>query len=508
MKYGFHRLVLHACLAVALLIPAACGRMSEGGVPAEDGSGLRVRMDLRIDAWDTATKAEDIGFSNGSRIYILLTSGERRKVVNAVTWGDHVWYIEPIYHNENHQIQSGGDLDLTGFSGGHCSCYYFESEWSYAGDWAGDETHFGINLGPRFAVYEDPDAVYGIADGEISFKIHLKPKNGRFRLAVRPGSDYGSGWPQLYGLSYYNYFDLGTFEIFTSTRRRGDNYYDASNSPYFYGFFPDPERKILTIGDWPYFERTFSEDILAPGSSSWMYMPTETEHNEWYRIPGEIFGDAFGVSDFRLRYIVPGSFRMGGDDARPIHTVTLTRGYYISETEITRNMWYQVMGAPADYANSTYPVTGKTWDEVQEFIAALNAKSGLAFRLPTEAEWEFAARGGLRSEGYRYSGSDTWSDVAVRDGNWSVQTVKSKNHNEWDLYDMSGNAAEWVADWYAAYPAEDAVDPTGPVSGDIHVRRGGNRGQEERYLTVSYRDIDSDLSMTGFRLALDARKIH
>ena len=491
---------------MALVLPVACSQREETALPVEPAAGIRTRIDLQIDRWDPDTKAEELGFTHGSRIYILLTSGDRREVINAVTWDD-VWNVERLYQDENHNIQSSGDWDLTGFSGGHCVCYYFESEWSNAGDWFGDETRFGINLGPRFSVYEDQNAVCSISDGEINFKIHLKPKNGRFRMVVSPESDY-SGWPQVYGLAYYSYFDLKTFEFAISSRRTGDNYYNADNSSYYYGFFADPERKTLTIGDWPYFERTFSEDILAPGRSNWMYIPVETAHNEWYSFPGDFYGDAFGVSNLRFLYVVPGRFQMGGEDAQPVHPVTLTRGYYISQTEITRNMWYQVMGAPAEYANSNFPVTGKTWDEVQEFIAALNARSGLEFRLPTEAEWEFAARGGLRSEGYRYSGSDNRSEVAVCDGNWSVQVVKTKNPNEWDLYDMSGNAAEWVSDWYAAYPAEAVVDPTGPDSGDIHVRRGGNRGQDERYLTVSFRDTDSDLSMTGFRLAMDARKIH
>ena len=491
-----------AALFAAFLLPAACQQAAEPGEAEESRAVSRVRMDLQIDRWDAATKAEETEFGNGSRIYTRFVSGNRKVTFNLVIW-DGEWYIEELSLNPDYSFRSEGIPDLDGFAGGHCECYFFESRWSNAGDWFGDETHFGINLGPEFAIYEDPEAIYGIADGELTLRIHLKPKNGRFRL-VSPVET----WPTVYGMSHYTYFDLNTFTFNTTSQRFWAYAAPNVSDHYFYGFFSDPERKTLTFGDWPYFSRSFADDILAPGCSSWMDVPTETVHHEWYSFRNELYGDVFELHNFRMRYIVPGRFQMGGDDARPVHTVTLTKAYYISDTEITRNMWYQVMGKPADYVNSDLPVTGKTWDEVQEFIAALRAKSGLDFRLPTEAEWEFAARGGLRSEGYRYSGSNNKSDVAVQDGNWSVQRVRTKEGNEWELFDMSGNAAEWVSDWYGAYPNGAVVDPTGPASGSIHVRRGGNRGQDERYLTVSFRDTDSDLSMTGFRLALDASKSH
>ena len=491
-----------------LLLAAACQPAEELERPAESTPVSRAQMDLQIDRWDAATKADEPDFKSGSRIYIQLVAGERQKVIGVVTRDDGAsWSLESYALNESQTgWTTAPDPDLSGFSGGHCACYYFESRWNNRGEWFGDETHFGINLNAEFAVYEDPDAIYGISDGEINFRIHLKPKTGRIRFAPYSNSDYYH--PDVFGMTWCSYLDMNSFTLESSSRVIS-SYISGDADSYIYGSFPDPGRKTLTVvNSWrPYFERTFSEDILAPGRSNWVYVPVEERHNEWYRIQNSISGHGFGLYDLYLRYVVPGSFRMGGDDALPVHTVTLTKGYYIADSEITRDMWYSVMGEPSDYVNSSLPVTGKTWEEVQEFIAALNAKSHLDFRLPTEAEWEFAARGGLRSEGYRYSGSDSWSDVAVRGGNWTPQVVKTKKSNELELYDMSGNVSEWVADWYGAYPNGAVVDPSGPASGLTHVRRGGNRGQSDSYLSVSFRDTDSDLSMTGFRLVLDAVKI-
>ena len=206
-----------------------------------------------------------------------------------------------------------------------------------------------------------------------------------------------------------------------------------------------------------------------------------------------------------MLYVEPGTFEMGGEDAQPVHTVTLSKPFYLSQTEVTEDTWYRIMGGPSNYADRNVPVTNKTWTEIQEFISTLKAKTGYPVRLPTEAEWEFAARGGTRTHGYKYSGSDTYSNVAVYSGNWQVLAVRTLESNELGFYDMSGNASEWVNDWYGVYPTDPVTDPTGPETGEYHVRRGGNRGQDSRFLTVSYRDVEeTELSLTGFRLAMDA----
>ena len=121
------------------------------------------------------------------------------------------------------------------------------------------------------------------------------------------------------------------------------------------------------------------------------------------------------------------------------------------------------------------PVTNVSWNDCQEFVRKLNSLTGGSFRLPTEAEWEFAARGGNKSRGYKYSGSDNLGSVAWYWDNSDnkVHPVGSKSPNELGLYDMSGNVDEWCADWKYPYPFSSQTNPTGPSSGSYRVHRGG-----------------------------------
>ena len=166
------------------------------------------------------------------------------------------------------------------------------------------------------------------------------------------------------------------------------------------------------------------------------------------------------------------------DDEKPVHKVTLST-YYIGETEVTQELWKAVMGSNPSYFSSgslKRPVENVSWNECQEFIRKLNALTGKTFRLPTEAEWEFAARGGTKSRGYKYSGGNDIGSVAWYDGNAvrSTHDVKTKQPNELGIYDMSGNVWEWCQDWYGKYSAGSQSNPKGPSSGSNRVIGGGS----------------------------------
>ena len=155
------------------------------------------------------------------------------------------------------------------------------------------------------------------------------------------------------------------------------------------------------------------------------------------------------------------------------------------------------------------PVEGVSWDDCQVFITRLNELTGQNFRLPTEAEWEFAARGGNKTQGYRYAGSNTADDVAWYEDNSELLThrVGTKAPNELGLYDMSGNVCEWCQDWYGDYSAEPQVNPTGPDSGTYRVVRGGEASWKEVLLRSSSRsncepESTGGDSFVGLRLAL------
>ena len=191
-----------------------------------------------------------------------------------------------------------------------------------------------------------------------------------------------------------------------------------------------------------------------------------------------------GVS-FTMVYVEGGTFTMGatkeqGRDAdseeRPTHQVTLS-GFSIGQTEVTQALWQAVMGSNPSWfiGDLQQPVEKVSWDDCQTFITKLNQLTGQNFRLPTEAEWEYAARGGTKSQGYKYSGSKKLGDVAwySKNSGSTTHAVGTKSANELGLYDMSGNVWEWCQDWYGDYSADAQSNPTGPTSSSDRVCRGG-----------------------------------
>ena len=208
-----------------------------------------------------------------------------------------------------------------------------------------------------------------------------------------------------------------------------------------------------------------------------------------------------GNVQFEMVYVEGGTFRMGateeqGEDAvgweKPVHRVTLS-SYLIGKHEVTQALWEEVMGSNPSHnkQGGDYPVECVSWNDCQEFIEKLNARTGMMFRLPREAEWEYAARGGDRSKGYKYAGSDNLDEVGWYDENSGLHThpVGEKKANELGLYDMSGNVVEWCQDWYGDYTDEAQTNPTGLQSGRDRVRRGGCSWCYARYCRVSDRSI-------------------
>lgn len=227
-----------------------------------------------------------------------------------------------------------------------------------------------------------------------------------------------------------------------------------------------------------------------------------------------------GVS-FRMKLVKAGTFMMGAtlemeDDALdnefPVHKVTLTKDYYMGETQVTQALWQAVMGKNPSWfpGNDQRPVECVSWNDCQDFIEQLNRITGEHFRLPTEAEWEFAARGGNESKGCRYAGSNDLDEVAWYDEDWdkgSTHPVAGKQPNELGLYDMSGNVYEWCADWYEEdyYQTSPEVDPQGPASVPFRVLRGGSWDGDAWLCRLSHRDWNDPVNGgygCGLRLSL------
>lgn len=221
-----------------------------------------------------------------------------------------------------------------------------------------------------------------------------------------------------------------------------------------------------------------------------------------------------GVS-FTMIRVPAGTFMMGatqeqGDDAtereKPAHEVTLTSSYLLGETEVTQRLWLAVMGTnPSKHMGDLdKPVENVTWPDCQKFITHLNALTGQNFRLPSEAEWEYAARGANKSRGYKYSGSDNIDEVGWVTGT-TTHPVGSLVPNEMNLYDMSGNVDEWIQDYWYTYSSASQTDPKGPESGTSHVYRGGSWYGGPTASRVScrmYRSETFQRGTLGLRLAL------
>ena len=220
-------------------------------------------------------------------------------------------------------------------------------------------------------------------------------------------------------------------------------------------------------------------------------------------------------------YVEGGTFTMGCTreqgydcfaDEKPAHQVTLS-SFFIGKYEVTQAQWKAVMGNLPDnnsdknFTGDNFPVENVSWNDTQEFIRKLNAATGKTYRLPTEAEWEFAARGGNKSKGFRYSGGNTLDDVAwyVSNSDKRAHPVGAKLPNELGIYDMSGNVYEWCQDWYGEYSSNAQKNPKGASSGTIRVLRCGSWRYLAQFCRVSrrgYSPPDTRTDGSGFRLVL------
>jgi len=196
-------------------------------------------------------------------------------------------------------------------------------------------------------------------------------------------------------------------------------------------------------------------------------------------------GNLTFTDGLELVFVEGGTFTQGSDgtikkDEAPAHQVTLS-DYYIGKYEVTQKQFKDVTGrfpsippAATEGLGDDFPVYYVTYADAQEFLTKLSAKSGKHYRLPTESEWEFAARGGNKSKGYQYSGSDNPYEVTKYYGTGgNTWEVGFSVPNELGIYDLSGNVYEWTSDWYGAYSAEAQTNPTGPATGEERVARGG-----------------------------------
>lgn len=280
------------------------------------------------------------------------------------------------------------------------------------------------------------------------------------------------------------------------------NYRNAANDPY------------LKVSDFSFSLYQKAEEYMRQGDAVYEKIEFE-EAARLYSLAGNQFQQACknavaGCVKNMINSLVridAGTFKRGEQQ------VTISKAFLIGKYEVTQAQWRAVMGNnPAKYKGADRPVEQVSWHDAMAFCEKLNdygyAPRGYKFSLPTEAQWEFAARGGNKSKGYEYSGSNDINEVAWYDDNSGDKThdVGTKKPNELGLYDMSGNVWEWCLDWRDGYGDEKEVtDPQGPQSGSFRVIRGGSWRYSARYCRVAHRynrGPDYRNFNLGFRLAL------
>ena len=484
-KYSVYTALI---LILASVLTVGCSQ-DESEPAWTSGKSISVPMKMNASAptFDGTATRSGYSWAEGSRIYFKFDAE-----------GGGFAYGTGVYSAGNWTLTCREGSLVTGRDT-HCQVWFFEGA-----------TATDVNvatLAPTTCTYVDTAAKYLFLSNEITVDASLKPEKVRLRFQGTSGTTL-----TLRGWEHNSTFTGADWTYTTSSADLSLTVGADGYTPYIYGGFANTKTYELEaeVGGTPYF-RTFSATTLTAGKSHALNLPTAENISEtkWHQQRIYSLGDA----PLKLVRVDGGTFQMGSNDVaandnrRPAHNVTLST-YYIGETEVTQALWEAVMGSnPSTYQSANNPVDNVSWDDCQTFITALNERTGLRFRLPTEAEWEFAARGGNKSQGYTYAGSNdisevswyVWSDIE------SSQPVASLKANELGLYDMSGNLVEWVADWMGSYGSSDVTNPTGPASGTEHVLRGGDWTHASSFHEVTFRTSSYPNSRNfiyGFRLCL------
>ena len=452
-------------------------------------NGSRVNYDDPL----TKSEATDTSWADGSKIYLRMESSIGQTLGDAIYSADDSLWTVNYYGPLTDSVET------------KCVAIYTEDIVEY------ESPVFTFN--EQSIIYEDPQATYIFIDGELTVTASLKPKTGRIRFAGESATVI-----KVYGVTHYTSYNIDDNIYSISAEPVKLTVGNDGLTPYLYGYFTEtaePTFKVWVDSTEAY-TKFCSKKIFQAGQSGRLSIPTATAHNGWTK------GLHFNVNGARFK-MVPvegGSFMMGDTSSTSssymtAHKVNLT-GSCIAETELT-NLLYERLSSPT--YNPTYPDKPKNFNyrqyysssyaDVATTLGKLNTFLNTTFDIPTEAQWEYAARGGQMSKGYKYAGSDNMNDVGWYYSNCSAtQNVKQKKANELGLYDMSGNLVEYVKDYYDVYPIAPQTDPcVGPESGQTYmVKRGGDYNDSADYCTNIYRTSSSatgSSSYAGIRLVLN-----
>lgn len=355
-----------------------------------------------FDGGKSNTKAVSSTWKNGDKIYLTFYNGTALVPGEAVYDAASGWTVSY-------------DGNLAAGSNQKCEARFFVN--------ATLANSYLVTLNPNTEIYEDVKGIYTYSNGALTVQASLVPKTGRIRFTGTSNSEIN-----LTGITTYSTYAPNINQFTTSTAMIKATVANGS-TPYVYGYFTHADRSICLIGSDFAFTRNCTAEVLKAGESGYMAIPSEASHNSWRT--GAYITLVSGTSEVQLKMIPVAGH---------------TDGFFLmAETETTEQIWDIVNGASAP-SNSTCPEVSVSYTEVTSFIDKINNKTGLRFSLPTMEQWQYAAKGGNKSQGYTYAGSNIPGDVAWYNANTdALQPVKTKAPNELGLYDMSGNASEWTS---------------------------------------------------------------
>ncbi|MBO4340037.1 MAG: SUMF1/EgtB/PvdO family nonheme iron enzyme, partial [Bacteroidales bacterium] len=409
-----------------------CKMVFNGGIAGYEGTAVR----------DASTKGSS-SWNEGDVIYIAFHKGDAIVPGTAVYSASDGWSVSY-------------DGDLAEGSSQQCEVRFFVNT-----TFANENL---VTLNPNTEIYEDAAGTFNYSNGTVSVSASLTPKVGRIRFT-------GNAGDRIYvtGISTYTtYSPAGN--AFSTTAAMVPLDVDATGStPYVYGFFTYEDRKLGLVGSDFAFTRNCGATVFQTGDSGYMKIPSKTSHNNWKT----------GLT-----------ITVNGVDFRMLPVAGFSGGFFLlGETEVTDGLFYSVYDDSSYLSQKPHIHTYEVWTG---FITQLNYKTNLHFYIPSMDEWQFAAKGGLLSQGYIYSGSNTPGDVAWYAGNagGSSHDVKGLTPNELGLYDMSGNAAELTS----------TVDTN--YSTSYHFLCGGWFDSPESYIKNTSSFSSYDRNNSGLRVAL------
>lgn len=455
MKHAlcFTQTLLAAALSLGL---GACSNddLSTGKQMPTDGK-MHLKMHLlgSLTGYDqgqgrqTRAASSTSTWNEGDKIYISFTQGSNT-IPGVATYTSGAWNIEV-----DGQLTAGTNLK--------CTAHHFINA-TYA-------ENYRVELNHHTEIYEDTVGVYNYSNGDLTVAANLVPKVSRIRFTGEKGkvahimgiSRYKSFTPTNGGFTATNVAVSDT--LVADTASTDEN---AGTTPYIYGYFTDKSRTLSVAYDELAYTRNCSSSVLKAGESGYMSLPTEASHPGWR-------------NGFTLR--------VNGADYKMLPVPGYSGGYFLmGETELTTNV-----NNASSTSTSQYPATWKYGYDANIFASNLSILTGLQLSLPNREQWKFAAKGGLKTHGYTYAGSDVADDVAWYSSNsgTNIHVVKLKAPNELGLYDMSGNVGEWTNE---------------PVSSSInsYYYCGGRYSSSQSDITVNSVTSDYNESGIGARLIL------